>query len=305
MLMKNKKLIVAAIGSSLCVCTSLVEAQSINVALDRNSSGASPVTFATSALGYDAADTFDSGTTWNNVYFQGGSGLNTSLMGIIPAAEVVGTYQFLYSVSLENSAGAASGVTLSATMNVTSGGDSHAEFNNASPAGATGLMAQSARIYSGGDNATWTLTGLTAGAQYNLYLYGVGGSAGNGATYTLAAANDASSGIFSAEVTDGEATSSGNNVIWDGSGNVINGPGSDLANPGNDAYGISWVELNAVVDSNGNLVFTENKESSGVDYISGFQLQPVSAPEPPVFALAGLGLSGLITLNYRRRNVSR
>lgn len=301
--MKNKKLIVVAIGSSLCVCTSLVEAQSINVALDRNSAGATPLTFATSALGYDAGDTFDSGTTWNNVYFQGGVSQNTSLTGIIPASQAVGNYQILYGISLLNSAGAASGVTLSATMNVTSAGDSHAEFNNASPAGATGLMAQSARIYSGGDNATWTFAGLTAGAQYNLYLYGVGGSAGNGATYTLAAPNDASSGIFSAAVTDGEVTSSANNAIWDGSGNVINGPGSDPANPGNNAYGIAFVELNAVADSAGNLIFTESKAASGVDYISGFQIQPV--PEPSAFALAGLGLIGFITMNYRRRCLSR
>lgn len=301
--MKNKKLILAAIGSSMCLCTSLVEAQSINVALDRNSAGAAPVTFATSALGYDAGDTFDSGTTWNNVYFQGGVGLNTSLTGIIPSGEAVGNYQFLYNVGLLNSAGAASGVTLSATMNVTSAGDSHAEYNNASPAGATGLMAQSARLYSGGDNATWTFAGLIAGAQYTLYLYGVGGSAGNGATYTLAAPNDASSGIFSAAVTDGEVTSSANNTIWDGSGNVINGPGSDPANAGNNAYGISWVELNAVADSSGNLIFTENKAASGVDYISGFQIQPV--PEPSAFVLAGLGLIGFITMNYRRRSAGR
>lgn len=296
--MRNAKFkIVAIIGSSLCLCTSLVEAQSINVALDRNSSGATPVTFATSALGYDAADTSDSGTTWNNVYYQGGVGLNTSLTGIIPSAAAVGNYQFLYGVSLVNSAGTASGVTVSATMNVTSAGDSHAEYNNASPAGGTGLMAQSARIYSGGDNATWTFAGLTPGAEYNLYLYGVGGSAGNGATYTLAAPNDASSGIFSAEVTDGEVTSSANSAIWDGSGNVINGPGSDGANSGNNAFGISWVELNAMADSSGNLIFTENKESSGVDYISGFQIQPV--PEPSTFALAGLGAFGLATM-YRR-----
>ena len=298
--MRNLKCkIVTTIGSSLCFCTSMVEAQSINVALDRNSSGAAPVTFATSALGYDAADTSDSGTTWNNVYFQGGVGQNTSMTGIIPSAAAVGNYQFLYGVSLIDSTGAASGVTLSATMNVTSAGDSHAEFNNASPAGATGLMAQSARIYSGGDNATWTFAGLTPGAEYNLYLYGVGGSAGNGATYTLAAPNDASSGIFSAEVTDGETTSSANNVLWDGSGNVINGPGSDPANSGNNAYGIAWVELNAAADSSGNLIFTENKESSGVDYISGFQIQPV--PEPSAFALVELGLLGLIIMNRRRR----
>ena len=300
--MKNKKLILAAIGSSLCLCTSLVEAQSINVALDRNSAGATPVTFATSALGYDAADTFDSGTTWNNVYFQGGVGLNTSLTGIIPVGAAAGNFQFLYSVPLMDSTGAASSVTVSATMN-TSAGDGHAEYNNASPAGATGLMAQSARIYSGVDNATWTFAGLTAGAQYNLYLYGVGGAAGNGAAYTLAAPNDAPSGVFTAQTTDGAVTSTANNTIWDGSGNVINGPGTDSAHSGNNAYGVSWIELNAVADSSGNLIFTENKAASGVDYISGFQIQPV--PEPSAFTLAGLGLIGFITMNYRRRCMNR
>jgi hypothetical protein len=300
--MKNQKLILAAIGSSLCLCTSLVEAQSINVALDRNSAGATPVTFATSALGYDAADTFDSGTTWNNVYFQGGVGLNTSLTGIIPASAAIGNYQFLYSVPLVDSAGAATVLTVSATMNVTSV-DTHAEYNNASPAGGVGILAQSARLYSGGKSATWTLAGLTAGAQYNLYLYGVGGSAGNGSAYTLAAPNDAPSGVFTAQTTDGATTSTANNTYWDGSGNVINGPGTDTAHSGNNAYGISWVELNAVADSSGNLIFTESKAASGVDYINGFQLQPV--PEPSTLALAGLGLIGFITMNYRRRGMSR
>jgi hypothetical protein len=303
--MNNKKLILAAIGSSLCVCASLVEAQSpsINVALDRNASG-STITFATSALGYDAADTSDSGTLWNNVYNEGGVGTNTSLTAIVPANSAVGSYQFLYSIGLQDSAGNPLSVTLSATMNATSV-DGHGEYNNVSPAGATGLMAQSARIYSGGDNATWTFAGLTAGAQYNLYLYGVGGSVGNGAAYTLAAPNDAPSGVFSAQTTDGTVTSTGNNVIWDGSGNVTNGPGLDPNHLGNNAYGVSWVELNAVADGSGNLIFTENKAASGVDYISGFQLQPVAVPEPSAFALAGLGLIGLITMNYRRGCMSR
>jgi hypothetical protein len=302
--MKNKKLILAVIGSSLCFCTSLVEAQSINVALDRNSAGATPVTFATSALGYDAADTFDSGTTWNNVYFQGGVGLNTSLTGIVPVSSPIGSYPILYSVPLVDSSGAATAVTVSATIVATSV-DGHGEYNNASPASGVGILAQSARLYSGGDSATWTLAGLTAGAQYNLYLYGVGGNAGNGSAYTLAAPNDAPSGVFTAQTTDGQVTSTANNTYWDGSGNVINGPGTDTAHVGNNAYGISWVELNAVADSSGNLIFTEHSAASGVDYISGFQIQPVSVPEPSAFALAGLGLIGFITMNYRRRCMSR
>jgi hypothetical protein len=119
----------------------------------------------------------------------------------------------------------------------------------------------------------------------------------------LAAPNDAPSGVFTAQTTDGQVTGNGNNTYWDGSGNVINGPGTDTAHVGNNAYGISWVELNAVADSSGNLIFTESKAASGVDYISGFQLQPV--PEPSAFALAGLGLIGFITMNYRRRCMSR
>ena len=300
--MKNKKLILAAIGSSMCLGTSLVEAQSINVALDRNSAGATPVTFATSALGYDAADTFDSGTTWNNVYFQGGVGLNTSLTAIVPANAAIGNYQILYSVPLVDSTGASTAVTVSATINATSV-DGHAEYNNASPASGVGVLAQSARLYSGGDTATWTFAGLTAGAQYNLYLYGVGGASGNGAAFTLNAPNDAPSGVFAAQTTDGAATSTANNTYWDGSGNVIYGPGTDTGHMGNNAYGISWVELNAVADPSGNLIFTESKAASGQDYISALQLQPV--PEPSVFALAGLGLIGFITMNYRRRCMSR
>jgi hypothetical protein len=139
--MKNKKLILAAIGSSLCLCTSLVEAQSINVALDRNSAGATPVTFATSALGYDAADTFDSGTTWNNVYNQGGVGLNTSLTGIVPISSPIGSYPILYNVPLVDSSGAATAVTVSATIVATSV-DGHGEYNNASPAGGVGILLQ-------------------------------------------------------------------------------------------------------------------------------------------------------------------
>jgi PEP-CTERM motif len=269
------------------------------VALDRNNAGVGPVTFATSALGYDAADIYDSGTYWNNVYFQGGVGQTTSLTGIVGASAAIGDYQILYGVSLLNSTGAASGLTVSASIHVT-GVDSHVKYTTANtPSGATGLLANPARLYSGGDSVIWTLTGLVAGNQYNLFFYGVGGSAGQGAAFTLAAPNDASSGVFTAQTTDGQVTGNANNTFWDGSGNVINGPGTDTAHTGNNAFGISWVELNGVADSSGDLIFTESKATSGVDYFEGFQIQPV--PEPSAFALAGLGLIGFITMNYRRR----
>lgn len=306
--MNNTKLIVAVVGSSLLACAPSVRAQSINVALDRNASSG-PLTIATSAMGYDAVDTADSGTTWNNIYTEAGASHNTSLTTYFPGGTAAGTYQFLYSLSLENSAGAASGVTLSASM-IFSSSDSHNEFNNQSPASGTGLLTQSARIYSGGNTVSWSLTGLTAGAQYNLYVLGVGGASGYGATYTLAGANDGS-GFNVGEVTDDSQSSSfvaaNDDTYWDSNGNVINGPGTDplLANTATEDYGISWIELNAVADSNGDLSFTEAKESGGQDYISAFQLQPVTAPEPSAFAMGGLGLIGLITMNFRRRSTSR
>jgi len=304
--MNNLKFkLVAVIGSSLSLCTSLVEAQSINVALDRNAASG-PLTIATSAQNYDAVDTADSGTTWNNVYTKAGVGQSSSLTTYFPAGTAAGTYQFYYGVSLENSAGAASGVSLSASMTFGSS-DSHNEYNNQSPASGAGLLAQAARLYSGSDTATWTFSGLTAGAQYNLYLIGVGGSSGYGATYTLAGANDGS-GFNSGEVTDDSQSSSfvaaTDDTYWDGSGNVINGPGTDplLANISSVDYGIAWIELNAVADSSGNLSFTESKESGGQDYISAIQLQPiVSVPEPSTFALAGLGILGFGWMNRRLR----
>jgi hypothetical protein len=300
--MINKQFrILATIGSTLCLCTSLVEAQSINVTLDRNSTSAQ-LTIGTSALGYDAADTFDSGTTWNNVYFEGGSG-STSLGAIVPASSAVGAYPILNNISLLYSAGVASGASLSAVINVGSV-NSHAEFNNGTPGGTpSGLMGQSARLYNGSDTVTWTITGLTADAQYNLYLYAVGGGTGQGASFSLSSTYQAPTGLFSAQTTAYSATSY--NAIWDSNGNVINGPGSDdNLYPGNDAYASTWIELNGETDSSGDLIFTEAKNYTGVDYFDGFQIQ-AAVPEPSTFALAGLGLIGFIVMNYRRRCMCR
>lgn len=124
------------------------------------------------------------------------------------------------------------------------------------------LLGDYAYVYSGSGgqaSSTWTFSGLTANATYDLVLYAAAGS--NGATWTVGGvAKTADNAAVGGTLDDGVEYVRYNNAMADGSGNIAilfqPGPGSQFG------------------------------EMAGMEII----------PEPSAALLGGLGLLGLLRL---------
>lgn len=289
---------VGAVGIGFGVGASRADANAVDVLLSRTVSSTvttpggiivgseNPVVnipLAPSAT-YDAADTADSGTTWNSLICpNAGTALNNPGPGLL-------TYPVEQNLALVDSANNPSAISISQISFTENSGKTDTIHQTGIVAGtnpgADGLSSNPGQLMNQSwlDNGTsevitFSLTGLTPGGAYNLYVYGAGGNVGSGGTYTVPAANQgvgyvATLGNYGTEPNSTQVFRS----VFDNTG--IN-PAPEL--------GLSWNVLPVVGDSSGNLSFNVNVDHSDniKGSINGFQLDTV--PEPTSLGLLGLG----------------
>lgn len=334
---KQLKLLAAAVSSAVTgmgfatqVHAFTVDTNAIDVLISRSSDGdidngpsgnlgVNPPTYTPSLTGvpyapgvsYDAADTNDSGTTWNQLLTPGQEGsalLNTT------GATLTVTYQ--QNLPLVDSQGTATGVQLNILFgdpnNKSDGYHSSAvpsepgTGSDGLTANPEGLINQSWSAGGSTDTLIFQLTGLVANAHYNLYMYGSGPNGGNGGAFLLPTAN--------------QGTNYGSGAGWvstAGLGNVgaymtVPTGGSSgtfhsvfSSNGGNNPtpeQGITWVLVPAVADANGDLsILDQNNLVGNKPYANGFQIQYVSAvPEPATLGLLGAAAAGVLARRRKR-----
>jgi hypothetical protein len=259
------------------------------------------VPYAPSAT-YDAADTADAGTIWNTL-LSPPSSLAKQTSG------ATNTVTFQTNLPLVDSTGASTGVKLAIEMTEP---NNHSDGIHSSAVTGLGtgtdgltanpkeLMSQSWVSNSSSETIIFALTGLTPNAPYNVYAYGGGSNAGNGAAFSLPTANQgtgygtgagwqstaALGGAAGAYTTVLPATATYHSVFSASGG----------SNP-TPEQGLTWVLLPAVADANGDLLLFNQENVNGKGYVNGFQIQ--SAPEPASIGLLGAAALGL--LSRRRR----
>ncbi len=237
-----------------------------------------------SGASYDAADTNDTGTAWNTLICPSTSVANTTGSNL--------TTLYEQNLPLTDSLGNSSKASLSVSFTENTGktdtihnAGMDAGTNPGSdglPASPSALMGQSWVDNGTSEFITFTVSGLIAGAAYDLYIYGAGPTNGYGGTYSLAAANQPG-GYAPVSTQPGGGTIY--RSVFDTSG----------TNPAPN-IGLSWNFLPAVADGNGNLSFNVNKDAgSGVKgSINGFQIAFVPGSTPSYITSIELQGSNLV-----------
>jgi hypothetical protein len=252
---------------------------------------------------YDAADENDPGTMWN---------VMESVSTVPTSNGTGGTVDVLYeqNIPLKDSLGNSTTATFSVSEILPNGkaDNIHTSGSNSASNGTDGLppnpgstqdtlvsgsshklMMDSAWIYnSASEGAIMTIGGLTANAQYDLYVYGNGTAAGQGGSFTLASANSGVAGDTVGSVVTNAGAATWFRSVYSTAGG--NDPAPEL--------GLSWNELVATADGSGNITFTEIQSGDGIKpAINGLQIDAV--PEPASLGLLSLG--GLVLMARRKR----
>ncbi len=259
-----------------------------------------------SAAGYAAVgvDPSNTGTVWNQMVPTTNKGaLAAGAYGYAPAANTLS--------NLLDSQGNPTAITVTIPTAPAS-----TSFENASWAGNPPLTGTWAYSYSGGTGSPAIplpidISGLSPGAQYDLYVYGSdANSNGVGTTFSLAAAN-AIAGDASTATTTGISSVSDPNR---------NQPFVLPWNVPTTAYGYAWASATAThgqiwtmlqtqADSGGNITFYHaNIAGAQTDGVNGFQLQPVAnvaTPEPTTVALLGIAAGAGLLLTPRRKRLAK
>ena len=278
-----------------------------------------------SGTGMDSQDT---GTVWNQVFFPGYTTAGGTAYGTANAT--VGNLVY-------SNGSAATGVSV--TVGAQNGAYSDASYNtqasgdSAMPTYMEGYLWNSVQYGTAPaiGPSTVEISGLTAGAKYQLYVYSALPYNESDTLFTLAAANTpAGSGSYL--LIDPQQLYTNSSGAVTGSADIRNPASSQFASPGyatptlvaptadpsnaNGDYGI----FTAVADSSGNINFTyfnsgvSNGWGTGAastaksvkdDWygINAMQIQSVSTPEPATLGLLALALGGLLLLS--RRGVRR
>jgi hypothetical protein len=327
----NSRLALSAAICAAVVCAqaNLVHAAAINVALanhsttttttNANNSTIDPVTYTPMHVTipvapgqtYDAADTTDTGTTWNSL----------QSVSTVPATNTSGAnVNVLYqqNLPLVDSSGAITAATLNVSEILPNNKGDAIHTGQQTAAGTDGLVPNPGSTAAGtGANNGWgtsgsaqqelmgnefiangsaegmifTLDGLTAGT-YNVFVYGGGTTDGQGATFTLDPSNVPAGGT--AAVATNSDTSNLYHSVFDSSG----------TNP-TPEKGLSWNMLTATVGASGILTFSATaSETTGAvkPAVNGFQIDAVAGvatPEPA--SLGVLAIGGLALLARRRK----
>ncbi len=256
---RHRLLLAAVTIAASTAMASIATADVINVQYPTHNNNSSSVPYVV-YTGTGAAP--DTGTFWNQADDTNGTGTLIA--------------------DLKDSQGNATTVSLSELSSAVNG-----QRGQASPAVPNALL-DSYLFLAGATSTTpattdgFTISGLTPGAQYDLYLYASDGGLANGqgAAFTV---NGVSFGQTGSKTTTSSATST-----------TI--PTSDL--------GISYVEGTTTADASGDIAvsFTYNTVSpTNGGIFNGFQLVgPSTVPEPTDIALFGVGALGLLLLRRRR-----
>jgi pectin methylesterase-like acyl-CoA thioesterase len=158
--------------------------------------------------------------------------------------------------------------------------------------GPNGLMDGAWRIYNGAEMILHSISGLTPGQRYYLYCYASTTSAGQGARFTLNAANVPGGNGTTTTFVETRGAVGGNVFVLNGSNYAPNTPAAvNAASTSTDTT--TWGRLDSVVDATGSISFRTSKNATGVDYSNGFQLMPyplaVFTLQPPSGASATVG----------------
>ncbi|AWI08751.1 pectinesterase family protein [Ereboglobus luteus] len=304
-------------------------APALFVKLTRQSAAASAAptaaaTFTLAAPGsgwnYSAAAPYP-GTTWNTIQRPADAD-STNL------STVIGTYVLNTgsNIALTAADGTASGVSLTASLDVTSASNARAEPGYSSPTvdsvlGPEALMNGNGiwRIYYGSNNTIWEFAGLPAGTHYLAYGYGSTNSAGQGARFLLATSNT-TAGAATWFETAGAASAS----VFVDTDSVISPRAPVMPEVLSSAASnteTTWGVLHGKVDAAGKFTVQTTKNANNGQYIAGFQLIPypktvidVDAPSTlsvpaggtatiPVTAL-GFDANDSVTYQWRKDGVA-
>ncbi|MEY4487847.1 MAG: hypothetical protein RIQ79_355 [Verrucomicrobiota bacterium] len=201
-------------------------------------------------------------------------------------------------ISLTSATGTAAVATLTTAIDVISLDSSSTRTEPSTGAGGNtvlgpnGLMDGAWRIYNGAEMIVHTVSGLTIGQRYYLYCYASTTSAGQGARFTLNAANVPGGNGTATTFVETRGGNSGNVFVLTGSTYAPNTPAAaNVASTATDTT--TWGRLDSVVDATGSISFRTSKNPTGVDYSNGFQLMPYPVPvftlQPPSSTTATAG----------------
>lgn len=269
-------------------------------------------------------DSQDAGTAWNQVFFPGYTTAGGTNYGA--AHGTVGNLVYsngTAATGVSVTLGAQNGAYSDASYSTQASGDS------AMPTYMEGYLWNSVQYGTAPaiGPSTVEISGLTAGAQYDVYIYSALPYNESDTLFTLAPANTpAGSGSYL--LIDPQRLYTNSSGAVTGSADIRNPASSQFSSPGyatptlvaptadpsnaNGDYGI----FTAVADGSGNINFTffnsgvsnvwgtggtSTAKSVKDDWygINAMQIQPVSTPEPATFGLLALALGGLLLLSRR------
>jgi pectin methylesterase-like acyl-CoA thioesterase/sugar lactone lactonase YvrE len=248
------------------------------------SAGATPTVATTSTISvpgsgwdYSAAASF-SGTIWNVIQRPADADSQN-----FPTA--IGTYTFntVNNLALAAPDGSASGVSVTASLEVTKSNGSRAEPGYGSVTadtvlGPVALMNNNGnwRVYYGDNNTIWEFAGLPAGTHYLAYCYGATHTVGQGARFILPVEyKPASTGTQAwFDTHGGDGTNA--NVFVETAGIISPRAPAPLEVTSNTSPNINtvWGVFHAKVDAAGKLVLRTAKNAQNGQYLTGFQLVP-------------------------------
>lgn len=267
--------------TSVIVCAQILTAQVLNINLASSTAAPTTTTIAPVAGLTTSAAAPAEGDVWN-VFGRSST---------VPQQITAGSTHFLYSDSaLVDGLGAATDVTLSISYiaTVTTGTrtePSTANGNNTIQPG--GVMANAWRNYynASGNYLEFTLEGLTPNAEYDFYVYGGTGAAGQGVAIKTADGLDFADPLVTSNTSLGS--------LYTGSN-----PYSLVS------QGDTWDMTTITTGADGSFTF-QFRGAGSTAYFSGFQLLELPdamVPEPSTLGL-GLGLAAFGLCVWRRRSV--
>ncbi|MEA3212710.1 MAG: hypothetical protein QOE70_5767 [Chthoniobacter sp.] len=243
---------------------------SVNVAFRASNQSGAPAVTGAAAVG-------SAGSVWNNI--------------IGAAAAGTPTQALVSNAALVDDAGTATGKTMSLTVTTGSFNVSDAlKTGNDSTSFSPSAIMRYYTYYWWNTALTVTITGLTAGRNYDLYGYGAGNNNGQGSKWIVNAANGGSSAEAPADFGSGYTR--------------------DVTDPANLNH--SYVKLSGTASQSGTLTFVvDNATGQNDPFFNGFQIVPPArssiTAHPPKNATAtltgifsvGVTASGPGTLSYQ------